>query len=227
MNRREVFRHSAQHSQVNKFACHLLFSDTTEAAPLCGVSALQGLCDRQRSHMSPKIPCPPHNSQGCDYVGFTCLIGIFYGTVDFRKGSLSECLTSNHVRKAEICLWLLGKRKMKDSNHEKGLVSYCWLEDEGAHWQECKWSLEAESSPLLTAFWELGPQSHNHGELNFAYKKNELGNGLLPGASKQTKLAPVFSFVVPQPENSVTAQELWETNGYFKVLSLWPCVTQK
>ena len=170
MNRREVFRHSAQHSQVNKFACHLLFSDTTEAAPLCGVSALQGLCDRQRSHMSPKIPCPPHNSQGCDYVGFTCLIGIFYGTVDFRKGSLSECLTSNHVRKAEICLWLLGKRKMKDSNHEKGLVSYCWLEDEGAKVARNVSSLGVAQSTAKK--WE--PQAYNHRESNLAKKKTRM-----------------------------------------------------
>lgn len=177
--------------------------------------------------MSPKIPCPPHNPQGCDYVGFTCMIGLFYGIVYFKKGTLSECLTSNHMRKAEIFLWLLGERKMKDLNHEKGSVSYCWLEDEGAHWQECKRSLEAESSPLLTAFRKLDPQSQNHEDLNFANKKNELGNGLFSGASKQTRLAPDFSFVVPQPENSVTAQELSENNGYFKILSLWQCVTQK
>lgn len=65
---------------------HFLFSDTTKVAPPCGVSSLEGVCDRQRSNMSPKIPCPPHNPQECDYVGFTCLVGLFYGTVDFREG---------------------------------------------------------------------------------------------------------------------------------------------
>lgn len=92
--------------------------------------------------------------------------------------------------------------------------------------KECEW-LEAERRPLLTVFKEQEPQSHSHEELNFANKKNEFGSCLFSGASRQARLVPGFSIVVPQAKNPVTPAELWDNNGYFKLLSLWQCVTQK
>ena len=56
-------------------------------------SSLQGLCVTGRVVPQDSLPPPQHNPCGCEYMDFIFMVRLFYGMVDFRKGSLSGCLT--------------------------------------------------------------------------------------------------------------------------------------